>query len=260
VLRVTVRPVSLLHSSAVNPQALEGTAAELLEPALLDFFQHASSAAMSVVLLPLFFGPSAALSEYVPSRLEALKKRFPEARICLAKPLVEIAESDERIAGALADATRQVITRKGLVRPQVVLVDHGSPVRGVTEVRNHLGTQLRHLMEDDVEGVAVASMERRPGEEFAFNAPLLADCLRSLPTDCGDVVVTLQFLSPGRHAGGAGDIAEICAEAEKDRPNLRTHRSEPIGLDSRVVAVLADRYREACQSSFLGSIKPTSKA
>ena len=32
--------------------------------------------------------------------------------------------------------------------------------------------------------------------------------------DEGEVVVALQFLSPGRHAGPGGDVAEICTEAE----------------------------------------------
>ena len=253
--------MSLLHSSSIDPQLLEGTPAELLEPALRTFFQRASASADDeVVLLPLFFGPSAALSDYVPERIDLLRKKFPKVRIRLAKPLVDVTEPDERIAAALAEATQQVIARQRLVRLQVVLVDHGSPQRGVTEVRNHLGTQLRRLLGTAVDGVRVASMERRPAAEYAFNMPLLAECVRTPPFDRGDVVVTLQFLSPGRHAGGAGDIAEICAQAEKERPGLRTHRTEPIGQDARIVAVLADRYREACQSSFLGSIKPTSNA
>jgi len=259
-LRATVRPVSLLHSSAIDPRELGGTPAELLEPALQNYFQGTSPAGDDVVLLPLFFGPSAALSDYVPERVEALRKKNPQARLHLAAPLVDVSEKDERVASALGEATRRTMALHHLVRPRVVLVDHGSPRQEVTEVRNHLGAQLRRLLEPDVERVGVASMERRTGPEFAFNEPLLVDCLRTPPFDHGEVVVTLQFLSPGRHAGGAGDIAEICAQAERERPNLRTYRTEPIGQDARVVAVLADRYREACQSSFLGSIKPTSSA
>ena len=258
-LRTAVRPVSLLHSSAIDPQQLGDIPAELLEPALQSFFRNTSPAG-DVILLPFFFGPSAALSDYVPERIEALRKNFPQARLCLAKPLVEVSEGDERIASALAEATRQTIALEHLVHPRVVLVDHGSPRREVTDVRNHLGAQLRRLLGLDVDRVGVASMERRPEPEFAFNEPLLAECLRTPPFDRGEVVVTLQFLAPGRHAGGAGDIAEICAQAEKERPGLRTYRAEPIGQDPRVVAVLADRYREACQSNFLGSIKPTSSA
>ncbi|HEY0943642.1 MAG TPA: cobalamin biosynthesis protein CbiX, partial [Opitutaceae bacterium] len=62
-----VRAVSLLHSSAIDPAELDGEPAELLEPALDAYF---ASGGRSAVLLPLFFGPSAALTDYVPARVE----------------------------------------------------------------------------------------------------------------------------------------------------------------------------------------------
>jgi hypothetical protein len=94
----------------------------------------------------------------------------------------------------------------------------------------------------------VAFCKKRPGPEYAFNEPLLAARLRTPPFDRGDVVVALQFLSPGRHAGPEGDVARICAEARRERPELRTHITETIASDSRVVAVLADRYSQALKA------------
>jgi len=242
-LGIEVRAVSLLHSSAVNPVEVGGKPAQLLEPALEAFLEENLTA--DVVALPLFFGPSAALTDYVPGRLATLAGKFPQARLRLARWLVDPMETDDRIARALADAARRKVVGENLVRPKIVVVDHGSPQRAVSEVRNFLGSQIAVMLADLTETVAVASMEKRPGSEYAFNDPLLAERLRTPPFDHGDVVMALQFLSPGRHAGPDGDVARICAEARRERPELKTHLAETIASDQRVVAVLADRYRQA---------------
>jgi hypothetical protein len=88
-------------------------------------------------------------------------------------------------------------------------------------------------------------MEKRPGPGYSFNDPLLAVRLRTTPFDRGEVVVALQFLSPGKHAGPDGDVARLCAEARGERPELRTHVTETIASDINVIAVLADRFRAA---------------
>jgi len=242
-LGIEVRAVSLLHSSAVNPVEVGGKPAQLLEPALVEFLEENPTA--DVVALPLFFGPSAALTDYVPGRLAMLAGKFPQARLRLARWLVDPMETDDRIARALGDAARRKVVGENLVRPKIVVVDHGSPQRAVSEVRNFLGSQIAVMLADLTETVAVASMEKRPGSEYAFNDPLLAERLRTPPFDHGDVVMALQFLSPGRHAGPDGDVARICAEARRERPELKTHLAETIASDQRVVAVLADRYRQA---------------
>lgn len=259
-LGVEVEAVSLLHSSGIAPAQLDGLPARLLEPALSDFLSRDPQGA--AVLLPLFFGPSAALTEYLPTRLASLTAKYPAARLRLADSLVRVEEmdTDMRVAQALADAARRTIAAHRLAPPRVVLVDHGSPQRAVTRVRDRLGEQVRSLLGTEIMELAVASMERRPGVEFDFNEPLLARRLREPPFEHGDVVVLLQFLSPGRHAGPDGDIARICAEARGEKPELRTVMTEPIATDPRVIAVLAQRYAEAVQTSFLGSIKPTSSA
>ena len=149
------------------------------------------------------------------------------------------------MAEALADAARRVAKDNQLTQPKVLLVDHGSPQYSVTLVRNHLGDQVASLLSKEVAGVGVASMERRPGPEYAFTDPLLANALTNAPFNEGDVIVLLQFLSPGRHAGEGGDVAEICGEAQRGRPQLRTFLTEPIGQHPKVTSLLAQRYREA---------------
>ncbi|HZP58918.1 MAG TPA: cobalamin biosynthesis protein CbiX [Opitutaceae bacterium] len=238
-----VRPASLLHSSAVDPAELGGRPAELLLPALEAALVRGES---DFVLLPLFFGPSAALTIYLPERLQALRKKFPALQARVARGLVDTrAPGDRRIARILADGVRRAVVAAGWRRPRVVLADHGSPEPGVTAVRDFLGGQLRVLLEDEVAAVAVASMELRPGPEYAFGAPLLADLLRSEVFGPGEVVVALQFLSPGRHAGPNGDVVEICAAAERFRRGLRIRLTGLVGEDERLADLLADRYREA---------------
>jgi hypothetical protein len=159
--------------------------------------------------------------------------------------LVDVLELDNRIAIMLADQVRLTMRTRAWMRPKVVLTDHGSPQPAVAEVRNHLGHQVRALLGDEIEALVVASMERREGEAYAFNEPLLATVLRVPPFNHGEVVIALQFLSPGRHAGPGGDIAEICDAAVAEQPGLYTQMTDPIAADTRLVDLLAERLSEA---------------
>lgn len=238
-----VQAVSLLHSSNVPAEALGGESARLLEPALVAHFEAFPKG--EAVLLPLFFGPSAALTDYVPARLASIRARFPHCRVKLAPWLVNPADGDSRLAGVLADQVRKTARERGWNRPKVVLVDHGSPQAAVAAVRDHLGRQVRAALADEIEALAVASMERREGDAYAFNEPLLATALSTPPFNQGEVVIALQFLSPGRHAGPGGDIATICAVAEAEQDGLQTQMTEPIAVDARLVALLAERLQQA---------------
>lgn len=247
-LPARVEAVSLLHSSGVPAAELGGEPARLLEPALAEFFAREPEG--RAVLLPLFFGPSAALTDYVPARMEALRARFPAACMVLADCLVHPERDDApELAVMLADRVRAVIAERSLSRPRVVLVDHGTPQPAVTAVRDFLAAGLAAALGGEVAGVAAASMERRPGPDYAFNDPLLEDCLRTPPHDGGDVVVALQFLSPGRHAGPDGDVATICRAAEAKRPGLRTFMTGTLSGDARLADILARRFDAAVSAA-----------
>ncbi len=239
----TVRAVSLLHSSNVPAEALGGEPARLLEPALLDHFLSYPDG--EALLSPLFFGPSAALTDYVPERIKAVKTRFPKARIRLAPWLVDIRETDRRMSVMLADRVRGTAREQGWSRPKVILVDHGSPQPAVTAVRNHLSDQLRMELGEEVAMLTAASMERREGPAYEFGDPLLAVALRTAPFDHGEVVIALQFLSPGRHAGPGGDVAKICESAKSERSGLATAMTELLATDARLVELLAERLTQA---------------
>lgn len=238
-LQCQVESVSLLHSDRVPAGQLDGQAAEVLEAALK---QRCAQGIFSFTILPFFIGPTRALSEFLPQVVERVMVDFPQLKVRVAQPLYTA--TDDRIAQILAAQVRAILGKEfnGSVRPRVALVDHGSPVREVTEVRNALAARLAVLLGDAVAKVAPCSMERRPGKEYDFNDPLLEKLLATPPWNQGPVVVAQQFLLPGRHAGPVGDIARICANAEAAHPQLRTLRTGLLGDSPVLIEVLAERY------------------
>ena len=94
-------------------------------------------------------------------------------------------------------------------------------------------------------------MERRDGEEYDFNEPLLEGLLGSEGYE-REVVLSMMFVSPGRHAGPGGDIAKICEAVEKERPGLRAHMTDLVASHSGLVEILADRFREGLKAAPVG--------
>ncbi len=238
-----VSPVSLLHSSGVPAEQLSGVAAEIFEPAVL---RRLASGRSEFVVVPLFFGPSGALTDYLPARVVHLRKAHPELNVRFAPPLFQA--GDHRLGRIIADKVKESAVALGARGPlRIALVDHGSPARAVTEVRDQLAAQLGENLGAGFT-VAASSMERRAGAEYNFCAPLLADLLRQPGWNNGRVIVAMQFLLPGRHAGPDGDVAKICHEAEvASRGTLRTHLTDLVGEHPLLVEILADRWRQAGQ-------------
>jgi sirohydrochlorin ferrochelatase len=231
-----VVPVSLLHSSAVPAEKLGGSPAEILEPALE---RRLAAGQTDFLIIPLFFGPSGALTDYLPKRLAHLRGKHPALDVRVAAPL--FAAGDARLARILADNVRVL----GSASRRVALVDHGSPAKAVTDVRNELACQLAGLLGPDFV-VAPCSMERREGAAYDFCEPLLARLLRQPGWNAGDVIVAMQFLLPGRHAGPEGDVAEICRDAETASAGaLRTMMTGLVAEHPLLVDILADRWRAA---------------
>ena len=238
-LGTRVEPISLLHSSAVPPEKLGGLPADILEPALAHRLEAGQS---EFLVVPLFFGPSGALTDYLPKRLAHLRTKHPTLNVRVAAPL--FATGDDRLTRILADQVRAL----GSASRRVALVDHGSPARAVNDVRNELARQLASLLGPDYT-VAPSSMERRDGAGYDFCEPLLAGLLRQPDWHAGDVIVAMQFLLPGRHAGPAGDVAEICRAAEAASGGaLRTTMTSLVGEHPLLVDILADRWRAAAGS------------
>ena len=232
-----VTPVSLLHSSGIDPKKLGGQPAEILVPALEQRFARGQK---EFLLLPLFFGPSRALTDYFPENLARLRKKYPQLKVSVAAPLH--AAGDGRLAQILAD---NVAPHLAAGPARVALADHGSPVAEVTAVRNELAQQLADRLGSRALAVAPCSMERRAGADYDFNDPLLAALLDTPPWSDGRVIVALQFLLPGRHAGPDGDVAQLCRQAEAKHPPLRTQLTGLVGAHPLLLEILADRWAAA---------------
>lgn len=238
-----VHPASVSHSSRVDQSSIP---ASWPRPTT---WERATKAALangerSFVVLPLFFGPALAISEYLPERRVALVEQWVDFDLKFAPLLADpVAGETITLAKVLADQVRSAIVARELRCPPVVLVDHGSPERKVTAVRDRLGVALANELGESVASVRVASMERREGAAYDFNEPLLAHVLRDPDLPAGDVVVSLLFLSPGRHAGLGGDIETICFAAERDRPGLRVQMTELVGSHPGLIDLLEARYR-----------------
>jgi len=252
-----VEAASLLHSFKIPPEALGGQKAVSLGP-LAE--RYAAEGVTELLILPFFFGPSQALTRYLPERLAEVQASHPKLGVKVAPPLVDtLLAPDLRLARLLADNVRERMA--GLSRPKVVLVDHGSPIPEVTAVRNYLAGQLSALLADAVGCVTFASMERRDGDAYRFNEPLLEDLLASASLADSDVILSMLFLSPGRHAGEGGDIAEICTQAMSNSPGLNVVTTRLVGENDAILELLATRLHQALTGGpLLTELPPTGAA
>ncbi len=240
-----VHPVSLLHSTKVKAEKLNEIPAEIFEP----FLKKKSEEGMnSFLVVPLFFGHSAAIYEYLPQRVLEMREVWPELEVRVAPCMVDVSDAaDTGVAEVLAALVRKKIAEEGLEMPAVTLVDHGTPKKFVNDARNFLAGQLKVLLGDEVAVLEASSMERREGEEYDFNEPLLENLLGTEGFE-RNVVLLMLFISPGRHAGPGGDIAQICEAAEKQHPGLRTVMSDLFATHPAVVPLLAKRFRQGLAS------------
>lgn len=232
----TITPASLLHSNRIDPAELDGEKAVNLERRLRECW---AAGERRFGLIPFFFGPTGAITQYWPERLAFLREHLGPVEMERTGFLFEA--QGRGLVDILEERVEEVRREKGIGPFRVILVDHGSPLPEVAAVRNLLAGELRRRLAGRAEAVAAASMERREGAYFAFNEPLLERILREPEWNTGDVIVSLLFLSPGRHAGSGGDIAEICREAEAEVSGLRTHRTALVGDHPSIVPLLEKR-------------------
>ncbi|MEM8952919.1 MAG: DUF1800 family protein, partial [Verrucomicrobiota bacterium] len=96
-----------------------------------------------------------------------------------------------------------------------------------------------------------ASAMSGDGAEYDFNEPLLENLLGTEGFE-REVVLSMLFISPGRHAGPGGDIAEICEEAEAKHPGLRTAMTDLVASHDQLIEILVGRYREGLSAAPFG--------
>jgi sirohydrochlorin ferrochelatase len=251
-----VLPASVAYSDAIPLADLGGRPARTLSTELSAAYD---SGEPGVVIAPLFLGPSGALSKGVTGSVASLDPtRRPcdpsvaaPFRVCVGTCLVDdAAPMDTRVARALAAQVLWLARRRRLQPPlKVLVVDHGTPSPRVNAVRGRLAGQVRELLGAWARHVQPASMERREGQAYDFNEPLLERALRTPPFDDGEVVLAMAFLLPGRHAGEGGDVAQIVQSAGEDATRagrqLSVHTTPLLATHSLVLEVLADRVAAA---------------
>ena len=190
-------------------------------------------------ILPFFFGPSRALTEWLPEKLEQWKSERDGRSFRILACLHQ--SGDTRLAIALEDLCLQAINKNELKKPFLALVDHGTPVLDVHRVREEVGEELKKRMADRISGFSTCSMERRDGEEYDFNEPLLENLLGEKKEEYEEMLVAQLFLSPGRHAGEGGDLDRICSSFADSSPSHRLVRTDLLGTHPSVLEILLER-------------------
>lgn len=245
-LGIPVWAASYAHSNRIDPGELDGCPAFLLSDCLELL---AAKGAKWVGVQPLLLASGSAIFKGIRRMVDDfLDAADDKCRVDVAPALCDFSVvSDLTIAKIIANRVEESLDSVPAESPvDVVLVDHGSPFRETAQVRNQLAHDVERLLPNDrVRRVIPASMERRPGEEYAFNEPLLEPLLMSRVVDSERlVIVAMAFLQEGRHAGSQGDVAMICDRVLLQRPDLRLLRTGLIADHPLMVPLLLDRIRD----------------
>jgi hypothetical protein len=234
-----VEAVSLLHSHKVPADQLDGVPATIVKRRMREYIVLGQR---EFICLPLFLGPSSAITSYLPQVIEDFRLEYPDLRVRIGAPLAgeDVAAPDPRLAQMLADQVRSL----GLpVATKVALVDHGTPNRDVNRVRNIVAQQLAEALSLPRARVVACSMERREGQAYAFNEPLLERLGDFSEFSGGTLILAMFFLLPGRHAGEGGDVADISARLVATRAFERIETTPLLGVHPFLIDLLEDRLR-----------------
>ncbi|POM60723.1 NAD-dependent epimerase/dehydratase [Phytophthora palmivora] len=246
-----VVPCSFRFSNRVDPQELNGLEAKTFEMVLSEHLAARGKNASEIIVLPLFFGKSSTLTEFLPQTIKKVWAAAPDTSAPLTVRvggcLVDQENAnDTRVAQILLERIQEVVDF-GTVNEDVTIlvVDHGTPNRDVHESREFVAQELRGLLKpyQHVKLVDTACMERREGAEYDFNDPLLSVALDHFAVEKGIVVCAKMFFSNGRHAGEKGDIDQIIEDVRAKHPDVDVRVTEALGTHELVSEILHDRYR-----------------
>jgi sirohydrochlorin ferrochelatase len=232
-----VLPVGLLHSNKIKPSDLDDIKTETVGTFLTS---PRGKKEKSLLILPLFLGPSRGITEWLVSRLEEWRReevgRSYQVLDCLH------IDGDHRLAQALVGEINNLIDREHLSTPRVAMVDHGTPIAEVNRVREQVGADLRKIQNYTESEFSTCSMERREGDQYSFNEPLLEGLLLKWGQEGSrEVVVALFFLLSGRHAGEGGDLAKICENASSLFPQMKIYQTNPLAEHDIVFSILKEK-------------------
>lgn len=229
-----IEAVSLLHSHKIPAEGLDGVPATIVKRRMRELIKAGQR---EFVILPLFLGPSLAITDYLPSVVDELRQEQPELQVKMAAPIAgdDVGQPEARLSQILADHVQPFIDEGHEVK--VALVDHGTPIKPVNALRNAVARQLADRLGLPVQP---CSMERRQGAEYAFNDPLLENLAGAEGYKGSHLVLAMFFLLPGRHAGQGGDVAEI-ADGLIHRGDFQSIQVSPLlGEHPLLLEILSD--------------------
>ncbi len=239
-----VLPMGLLHSNKVDLHLLEGKPAETIKTFLKS---DRGTREKDLLVLPFFLGPSLGVTDWLVSLLEYWKNEKKDRSFTILNCLHQ--DGDERLAFAMKHKLNQMVSENDIKNPSVAMVDHGTPIIQVNQVREAVGKSLKQMIHDQFKMFSTCSMERRDGEEYNFNDPLLEDLLEKwLSQGEEEIIVLLFFLLSGRHAGDNGDIAKICKRVGMKYPKSKILVTKPLGNSEIVFDILKDQLLMIAES------------
>lgn len=241
---VAVEAVSWKHSDRIPAASLHGGPAQTLAPWVRA---QVTAGEREFLFVPFFISPQGAIGSSLRADLVTLQRETGGFAFSFAAGLADGTALEEIVA----DRVQQAIARRGLMRPAVVIVDHGGPSAASAAVRDRVADAARARLGRGVASVSPASMESPDGPEFAFNRPLLADALEAPALADVAVLIAPLFLSPGRHAGPAGDLERIARAAQERAPQMRCHFTELVGSHPIAIETLAAALVRALQVGVL---------
>lgn len=234
----TIYPVSLQHADAIDTAELENIPAATFTSFL---HKHLQQGERKFIVIPLFFGESRALTSFIPQQIAELENEFGRFEVKVADVIYPLVKGEPRLADIVYDHIQSVAHNNTAQTKNIVLVDHGSPVAKITEVRKQVAKRLQVLLGKDF-SLGQAVMERREGAAYDFNGDLLVNWLNEKAEKGAEhVIVAMLFFLPGRHAGECGDIEEICSGVMKNYPKLRISITPLISEHKILLSILEDR-------------------
>lgn len=241
-----VQPVSTRYADRIGLDRLGGLPARVWRSFL---FESLERGCREFIVLPLFFGESDALVRYIPQVVSEARELFGEFHMEFARPLVDLMDTeDDGVAKLLVDDFgKRVSCEKSGELPTVLVVDHGSPNPSIADCRSLVAKQMATLLEGRVADVVACSMERREGEQYDFNEPMLSATLDRFVRATGDrsaLYLCHLFLFPGRHAGVDGDIEKICRDSGIATTGRKFERCSLVGDSKLLPSLLEQRFEQ----------------
>ena len=245
VFSMQVEPVSLLHSCKIDPELLNGEPATIIRR---RFKKAVNNKERKILCLPLFLGPSLAITDYLQELIQEALASDSEMQIKVAAPLSgwDVHKPDERLVTVMKELIEECRANAKRSFKNIVLVDHGSPIKKMAILRNGIAEKVDTLLKGEgvKATVTACSMEKREGDAFSFNDPLLETIPDYLNLEAAeDLLVAMFFLMPGRHAGEGGDVETILSNLCQNQRIRSFCKTDLIASHPMIMDILVDRVR-----------------